>query len=197
MRIRNFKLKAVSADLSAIALLLKNNSNLILLLSLFTCGLILGTLFVKNSEYFRYLISAFCICDNEPVRMLINGIFIVFMMLTSNFIMGLSLVGAPLIFISSVAEGIICSALYAYRLYHFGYDSFGAYFITDILFIIFQYVIFICSQITAINMSDSLKLYFGSRSAYVNLRNYLIKTAVYFVLSALFVIFFIFIRITQ
>ncbi len=194
MRKRNFKLKAVSFDIRDIVAIVKNYSSIIMLFSLFACGLIIGSLSVKNSEYYRYLISIFVAADNEITRTFINSIFAVFLVMTVNFVMGLCLVGSPFITFLSVPEGMIFGSLYAYQLYLYGYEEFGSFFVTDLLFFVFLYVIFICSQYTSMCMSDSLKLYYCNHKRSVNLRSYLMKTSVFLISSVLAVIIQIFIK---
>ncbi len=192
---RKLKLKAASFDVRCFVTNIKNNSSIIMLLSLFACGLIIGTLSVKNSEYFRYLISIFVADDNEITRIFINSIFFVFLVLTVNFVMGLCLVGSLFITFLSVLEGMIFGSLYAYQLYFYGYEELGRFFASDLLFFVFLYVIFICSQYTSMCMSDSLKQYYCNRKGSVNLRSYLMKTSVFFVSAVLLVIIQLFIKI--
>lgn len=175
MRKSNIKLKAVSFDIRSFLNIVKNYSSIIMLLTLFTCGLITGVLTVKNSEYCRYLIGVFQSDDIEVSRMFINSIFLVISVMTLNFVMGLCLVGSPFIVLLSVSEGIVIGSLYAYRLYLCGYESFGRFFVSDLMFYVFLYVIFICSQYTSMVMSDSLKQYYCNRKGTFNLRGYLIK----------------------
>lgn len=187
MKKRNFNRNAASFCVRKLILYIKKYSSIILLISLFACGLIFGTVFVKHSEYFRYILSVFVSSENDIVRMLVNSCFSVFIMLTFNFIMGLCLVGLPFICFLSVAEGIVFGSLYSYQLFVFGYESFGRFFVTDIFFFICLYVVFICSQYTSAGMSDSLKKFFCNRKGNVNLRSYLVQMSVYGVLSMLLI----------
>lgn len=192
---RKLKLKTASFDVRCFVANIKNNSNVIMLLSLFACGLIIGTLSVKNSEYSRYLLSVFVTQGTDTVRMLINGSFAVIFVITINFMMGLCLVGAPLIYFMSAFEGVGFGALYGYRLHSYGYVGIGSYFATDLLFFILLFVIFTCMQYTAIAMSDSLKIFFIKRKGVVNLRLYIIKTAIFLISAVLLIVIRVFLKI--
>lgn len=187
MKKRNFNLNSASLFVRGLILYVKKYSSIILLISLFACGLIFGTVFVMRSEYFRYILSVFVATENDIVRMLVNSCFPIFVILTINFIMGLCIVGLPFICALSVFEGILIGSLYSYQLFVFGYESFAGFFVTDIVFFICQYVVFICSQYTSVRMSDSLKHFFCNRKGNVNLRSYLVLMSVYCVLSMVIV----------
>ena len=146
MKIGNFNINNASIDIRKAVVFTKTYSIFILLFSLFSSGLITGTLTVRNSEYCRYLLSVFSVDGKGFAVIFINLFFPVILTLTLNFIMGLCLVGTPFIYFSSVIEGIYISLGYAYHIYTDGYSNFGRFLLTDIIFFIFIFVIFILSN---------------------------------------------------
>lgn len=176
-------LKAVSFDIRKIIFFAKKYSTMIMLIALFSCGLIIGTVAVKNSEYLRYIISIF-----ESNAYPANALLTVIFTLTVNFVMGLCLVGAPFIIMLSVSEGIGIGAVYSYRIFLSGYDNYGHFFLSEVLFYILLYVIFVCSQYSAVEMSESLKRYACDRKSMVSVRDYLIKFCVFSVTGLFLVV---------
>ena len=183
MKIRNISLRSRSFNIRKAIEFIKAYSTFILLFSLFTSGLIIGTLTVKNSGYCRYILSVFTIDGAQLHFQLINRIFPVIITLTINFIMGLCLVGTPFIYSVSVAEGIYFSMLYAYRLYAYGYGNIAEFILSDVIFFILLSVITALSQYTAIIMSEALKNYFCYHKGAISIRSYLLKSALFLTFS--------------
>ena len=178
MLYRNFKIKARPINIKSSMTFLKNHSGEIMLHSLFICGLIMGTAVVCSSEYCSYIVNMFFYEINDN-QLLINGILAVTVVMISNFVMGLCLVGTPFICFMSIFEGSFIGGIYSYQIIVSEYEGFGLFLVTELLFYIILYMLFVLSQHSAIKMSSELKLYFCRNRGEVNVRSYLLKFAVY------------------
>lgn len=168
-------LRTLYAAVRFITDVLKNNSNIIMLLSLFAAGLIIGTANIYNSENYRIISGAIFKETDNFLSIFINGILANFLILTFNFVMGLCLVGEPFICLTSVFEGIYISGKYATYILFYGYEDIVNFFFRELLFYIIMYTVFICSQMFSLQMSHNLKLFFCGNINYLSLKNYLLK----------------------
>ncbi len=188
MKIKRVILKSVSFDLRKIIELVRADSDYIALILLFICGLVAGTAFVCNSENYRYILNVFSDSDKGFERLLINGVFEIFIILTANFSMGLCLVGTPFICIMSVFEGIYISSVYSLHLYTNGYEGYLQFYFSELLFYVVLYALIAISQFFAVSMSQSLKLYYSETNTAVRLREYLIRYLIITIVSLVVII---------
>ena len=186
MKNGNFSIRPFSFNINSVINAVKCNSNIILLISMFLCGLIFGSVSIVHSENYRYLfVKLFCV-ETEFMNSFVNEFLICITVLTCNFIMGLCLVGSPFISIMSVFEGIFIGSRYTVQLFINGYENIGRYILTNVVFYILMYIVFLYSQLLSVKMSESVKyVYCGMNRGEVSLRNYLIKYVVFIVCSVL------------
>ncbi len=168
-------LKTIHGTFRFIIDVLKNNSNIIMLLSLFTTGLVIGTANILNSENYRIISGAIFEETDNFFKIIINGVFANYLILTVNFVMGLCLVGEPFIFISSVFEGMYISGKYATHIFFNGYENIIRFAFCELLFHIILYTVIMCSQLFSMQMSRNLKQFCCGNINSLSLKKYLLK----------------------
>lgn len=193
------KHKKLNLPINLIKINQEFNFNIILLLTFYICGMIIGSslLFLTDYNYSLMLneVIKSLITDNNFYSILFLELFIWLSMILTAFCSGLSCVGIPLIYTLPLLEGIILGITYGSNL--FSREVQGILNITGdlisgkLVLIMLSFIAFDCAIKMSYKLSRDL---FNDIRQEKNLREYVIKFIIIFVLIILTIIVSVILR---
>lgn len=164
---------------------LKENSNTILLFSLFLCGLIIGCGIYngyenKDSSVVANIISTFFVQNNKGL-IFINSLLSSLMLILITFCSGLCCVGYPVIYSVPLLKGLYYGIFASFMLHKYAMQGFSYFSLT----VLPGAIISVCSVIYACNIScETTKALasniFANNREHIKIREYLLKYLILF-----------------
>lgn len=164
---------------------IKENSNTILLFSLFFCGLIIGCGLYnsyknKDSSLFLNIVNTFFIQNNKTATF-INSLLSSLIIILIGFCSGLCCVGYPVIYSIPLLKGLYYGILASFMLHTYAMQGFSYFFLTMLP----GAIIAVCTAIYACNLSCStakvlaLNVFTNNREE-IKIKEYTIKHLILF-----------------